>query len=87
MDHTESSLTKLDKEDLVRLLLDYRGKSDSIVDDLKNNFDDLKTKLTKLEADLNISRNVNSKISDRVINVERKSFANEQHSEKKMRPL
>ena len=50
------------------------------MDDLKNNFDDLKTKLTKLEADLNISRNVNSKISDRVIIVERKSFANEQHS-------
>ena len=46
---------KQNKEDLVRLLLDYQGKFNSILDDLKNNFDELKTKFTKLVADLNIS--------------------------------
>ena len=35
MDHTESSLMKLNKKDLVRLLLDYQGKFNSILDDLK----------------------------------------------------
>ena len=80
MDHTETSLIKLNKEDLARLLLDYQGKFNSILDDLKNNFDELKTKFTKLEADLNISRNVNFKLSDRLINVERKCFANDQCS-------
>ena len=80
MDHTKASLMKLNKEDLVCLLLDCRGKFNSILDDLKNNFDELKTKFTKLEADVNISRNVNSKLSDRLINVERKCFANEQYS-------
>ena len=71
---------KLNKEDLVHLLLDYQGKFSSILDDLKNKFEELKTKFTKLEADVNISRNVNSKLSDRLINVERKCFANEQYS-------
>ena len=55
MDYTKSSLMKQNKEDLVRLLLDYQGKFNSILDDLKNNFDEIKTKFTKLEADLNIS--------------------------------
>ena len=80
MDHTDASLMKLNKEDLVRLLLDYQGKCNSILDDLKNNFDELKTKFTKLEADVNISKNVNSKLSDRLFNVEGKRFANEQYS-------
>ena len=64
---------KLNKEDLVRLLLDYQGKFNSILDDLKNNFDKLKTKFTKLEADVNISRNVNSKLSDRLISMLREN--------------
>ena len=42
----------------------------SLPDDLKNNFDERKTKFTKLETDLNIARNVNFKPSDRLINVE-----------------
>ena len=63
MDHTEASLMKLNKEDLVPLLLDYQGKFNSILDDLKNKFDELKAKFTKLEADVNISKNVSSKLS------------------------
>ena len=77
MDHIEK---KLIKDDLVCLLMDYQGKFNSILDDLKINFDELKTKFTKLEADVNISRNVNSKLSGRLIDVERKCFANEQYS-------
>ena len=44
MDHTEASLINLNKEGLVRLLLDYQGSFNSILDDLKSNFDKLKTK-------------------------------------------
>ena len=80
MDHIEESLKKLIKDDLVCLLMDYQGKFNSILDDLKIKFDELKTKFTKLEADLNIPKNVNSKLSDRLISVEKKCFANEQYS-------
>ena len=45
---------RLSKEVLLRLLLDYQGKFNSILDDLKKNFDELKTKFTKLEVDLNV---------------------------------
>ena len=63
MDHTEASLMKL---------LDYQGKVNSILDDLRNNFDEIKTTFTKLEAEIDFSKNVNSKLSDRLISVERK---------------
>ena len=80
MDHTEWSLMKLNKEDLIRLLLDYHGKFNSFLNGLKNHFDELKTKFTKLETDLNVSRNVNYKLSDRLVNVVQKTFASEQYS-------
>ena len=79
MDHTESFLIKL-KRRFGKFITDYQSKSDSILDNLKNYFDDFKGKFTKLESDLVISTNVNSKLSDRLLNVERKSFANEQYS-------
>ena len=69
---TDSSLINLNKKDLLRLLLDYQGKFNSILDDLKNNIDQLKSRFTKLEVDLNIFRNVNSKLSDSLTNVGRK---------------
>ena len=46
MDHTKSYLMKLNKEDLVRLLLDYQGKFNSVLDDSKINFDEIETKFT-----------------------------------------
>ena len=55
----------------MRLLLDYH---------FKNNFDELKTTFIKLEVDVNISRNANSKPSDRLISVERKCFVNDHYS-------
>ena len=77
---TDSSLINLNKKDLLRLLLDYQGKFNSILDDLKNNIDQLKSRFTKLEVDLNIFRNVNSKLSDSLTNVGRKWFANKPYS-------
>ena len=65
MDHIALFLMERNEEGLVDLLLDYQGKFNSILDDKKNNFDELKTIFTNLEVDMNISRNVNSKVSDR----------------------
>ena len=70
----------LKKEDLIRLLVDYQGKFYFIMDDLKNNFDRLRPTFTKLEIDLNVSKNVYSKLLDRLIIAERKRFTNEQYS-------
>ena len=70
----------LNKEDLVRMLLDYQGKFNNILDMLKNDFNELKTKFCKLESDLHISRNVNDKLTDKLVVLERKCHANEQYS-------
>ena len=73
MSHTESSHMRLNKEDLVRILLDYQGKFNNILDELK-------TKFCKLESDLHISMNVNDKLADKLVVLERKCHTNEQYS-------
>ena len=80
MSHTESSLMRLNKEGLVGMLLDYQGKFNNILDELKNNLNELKTKFCKLEFDLHISRNVHDKLSDKLMVLERKCYANEQYT-------
>ena len=80
MSYTESSLMHLNKEDLERMLLDYLGKFNNILDELKNDLNDLKNKFCKLESDLNVSRNVNDKLPDKLVVLERKCYANEQYS-------
>ena len=87
MAHNDSPLMKLNKEDLVRITLDYQGKFNNILDDLKKDISDLKSDLSglksdfsKLEADIQVSRNVNSKLSERLLTMERRCYANEQYS-------
>ena len=55
---------RLKKEDLVRMLLDYQGRLNNILDELKNDLNELKTKFCKLKSDQHISRNVNDKLND-----------------------
>ena len=64
MSDTESSLMRLNKEDLVRILLDYQGKFNNILDELKNDLNELKTKFCELESR---NRNVNDKLSGKVV--------------------
>ena len=87
MAHNEESLMKLNEEDLVRIRLDYQGKFNNILDDLKKDISDfksdpsgLKSAFSKLEADIQVNRNINSKLSERLVTMERKCYANEQYS-------
>ena len=80
MSHTESSLMRLNKEDLVTMSLDYQEKFNNILDEIKIDLNELKTKFCKLESDLHISRNVNDTLSDKLVVLERKCYANEQYS-------
>ena len=86
MVHNEASLMKLNEEDLVRVTLDYQGKFNNILD-LKKDISDLKSDLCglmsdfyKLQADIQVTRNVNSKLSERIMTMERGCYANEQYS-------
>ena len=71
---------RLNKEDFVKMLLDYQGKFNNILDELKDDLHEVKTKYCKLEFDLNISRNINDKLSCKLVVLEGKCRANEQYS-------
>ena len=78
---------KLNKEDLVRTTLNYQGKFNGILDDLKKDIFDLKSDLSglksgfsKLEANIQVTRNINSKLPERLVTMRRRCYANEQYS-------
>ena len=57
MARDEASLMKLNKEELVRITMDYQGKFDGVLDDylwLKNDLSGLKSDFSKLEADIQV---------------------------------
>ena len=72
MAHTLASLGKLGKSDSAMLVMDYQNKFDTVLNNINSELLDLKNKFTKLESDLEISRNVNNKLVDQVTRLERK---------------
>ena len=87
MAHNEAFLMKLNIEDLIRITLDYQGKFNNILDDLKKDISDLKIDVSRLksdfskhEADIQVSRNVNSRLSKRLVTMKRRFYATEQYS-------
>ena len=72
-------------EYLVRITLDYQGMFNNILDDLKkdifglkNDLSGLKSDFSKLEAVIQVTRNVNYKLSERLMEMERRCNVNEQ---------
>ena len=47
---------------------------------IENDLNELKTKFCKLESDLHISRNVNDKLTNKLVFLEQKCHADEQYS-------
>ena len=66
MAHTEASLSKLNKEDLIRLSLDFQQKHDNLFGKLMEDFADLKSDYVKLEADLSITRTGSGTFKNRI---------------------
>ena len=67
-------MIKLKKEGLIRITLDYQGKFSGILNDSKKDTSDLKNDLSGLnsdfskpEADMQVTRNVNTELSERWI--------------------
>ena len=74
------SLTKFGKEVLIGLVLDYKDKFDTTLTNMNKELTHIRNKFTKLESDLAISKNINTKLSRQLTKVERKYWANEQYS-------
>ena len=70
-------LMKSSKEVLAGMVLDYKDKFDTDNTNIKKELTDLRNKFTKLESNLAISKNKNSKLSSQLTNVEKMCWANE----------
>ena len=58
------SLLKLTREELANIVLDYQHTFDNSLSSINTELLELKTKFTKRESDLTISRNVNVQLMD-----------------------
>ena len=61
MAYSLSSLIKLTRGELATIVLGYQHKFDNSLESINAELLELKTKFTKMESDLTISRNVNVK--------------------------
>ena len=75
-----SSRIKLTREELANMVLDYQHKLDNSLGSINAELLKLKTKFTKMESHLAISRNVNVKLVERLVVTEQKCRANQQYS-------
>ena len=80
MVHTESSLKGLNKPDLIKLVLQPESKMISDVKELASKIRDFVTKMKKLKADVAIVNNVNEKLVNQLIEMERQCWDNAQYS-------
>ena len=80
MAHTENSLSRLSKDDLIRLALDYQQKYDITLDKISKELAELRKSYNKLESDLAITKAVNESLRNQIITLERQCWSNAQYS-------
>ena len=80
MAHTEASLSKLNKDDIVRIALDLQEKQDTLLNKIHQDLSELRNNYSRLESELLISKTVTTRQKDQIINLERQCWSNEQYS-------
>ena len=78
--HSETVLNKLTKSELVQLVLRTEASLASQITNLTTELKDLLGYLKKLEADLAVTNNVNSKFMGSIVQTERQYWSNAQYS-------
>ena len=79
-EHTLESLDKLYKKDLVQIVLTLQNKLKSSNDQVLEEIRKLNIIFQKLESDISITKNTNSLLLKRVVDLERECWANAQYS-------
>ena len=78
--HTEESLEKLLKKDLINLVLALQNNLNTAGEKVLEEIRKLNANFEKLESDLSITKNANSLLQQKVIALERECWANSQYS-------
>ena len=83
MAYTESSLPKLNKDDLIRIALDMQNLKldiNSILTDISNELSELRKNYNKLEVDLAVFKSVTEIMRKQIVMLEQTSWGNEQYT-------
>ena len=79
MAHTENSLSRLNKDDLILLALDYQQKCDITQHKISKELAELCKSYNKLESDLAITKTVNESLRNQILMLERQCWSNAQY--------
>ena len=77
---SEEALRKLTEDGLANVSLEYQNKFTLTLARIESDIGNLRKDLKKVEADLAITRNVNSKLRERVVSLERQCWSDSQYS-------
>ena len=75
--HSEDSLRSLKKDDLIKLILKIQDETDSKIEVLTK---EVRGAFQRIESDIEVVRNTNSLLNQRVIDLERECYSNSQYS-------
>ena len=80
MSLSEAALRKLTKDEVIALTLEYQAKFDNTLSNINKELSELRNDFKKIESELSVSKNVNSKLHERVVVLERQCCGNSQYS-------
>ena len=80
MSLSEAALRKLTKDEVIALTLEYQAKFDNTLSNINRELSELRNDFKKIESELSVSKNVNSKLHKRVVALERQCWGNNQYS-------
>ena len=80
MAHSENWLSRLNKDDLIRLTLDYQQKYDITPDKISKELSELRKSYNKLESDIAITKAVTESLRNLLVTLECQCWSNPQHS-------
>ena len=80
MSLSEAALRKLTKDEVIALTLEYQAKFDNTLSNINKELSELRNDFKKIESELSVSKNVNSKLHERVVALERQCWGNSQYS-------
>ena len=80
MSISEAALGKLTKDEVIALTLEYQAKFDNTLSNINRELSELRNDFKKIESELSVSKNVNSKLHERVVALERQCWGNNQYS-------
>ena len=81
--YTEEALDKLNKKELITILLSLQSKVESVNNEILDQVRQLNQKFSQLESENSIVNQANSLLSKRLVNMERQCWANAQYSRRK----